>query len=59
MSGKADASGLVSKIWYFDSMGYTLHGHLNSFLGKNLSLYLPIRAWFMIALVAHVHRKFE
>ena len=40
-------------------MGYMLHRHEKSFLGKNLSLYLPIRALLIIALVALAHSKFN
>ena len=42
-----------------DSMGYWPHGQLNSLLGKNLSLYSPISAWLMIALVALVQSELE
>ena len=47
-----------SRIWQ-NSMGYNLHGHLNSSLGKNLSLYLPIGAWLVNVLEAHIHREFK
>ena len=38
---------------------YSLYGHTNSFLGKNLSQYLPIGAWLTMALVALAHNEFE
>ena len=47
------------KICRLDSMGYWPHGQLSSLLGKNLSLYSPIGAWLVIALVALVQSKFE
>ena len=40
-------------------IGCMLHGHEKSSLGKNLSLYLPIRVWLIIALVALIHNKFD
>jgi len=40
-------------------MEYDLHGHLNFSLGKNLSLYSPVRAWLVIALEACAYREFE
>ena len=33
--------------------------HVKDSLGKNLSLYSPIRVWFMISLVMQVHIKFD
>ena len=46
-------------IWCLDLIGYWLQGHLNSSLGKNLSLYLPVSAWLVIALEALVHKELE
>ena len=40
-------------------MGYDLHGQLKLSQGKNLSLYSPIGAWFVIALVALAYSEFE
>ena len=40
-------------------IGYLLHGHANSSLGKNLSQYSPIGAWLTMALVALAHSEFE
>ena len=40
-------------------IGYLLHGHMNSFLGKNLSWYSLIGAWLTMALVALAHSEFE
>ena len=40
-------------------MGYNSHGQLKFSLGKNLSLYLPIGVWLVIALVALAHNKLE
>ena len=47
------------KIWHLDLIGYIPHGHLNSSLGKNLSLYSPIGAWLVIALEALAHKEFK
>ena len=47
------------RIWCLISMGYSPHRQLKSSLGKNLSLYSPIGAWLMIALVALAHSEFE
>ena len=41
------------------SIGYMLQGYEKSFLEKNLSQYLPIGAWLIMALVALVHNEFE
>ena len=41
------------------SIGYSLHEHENSKLGKNQSLYSPMGAWLVIALVARAHSKLE
>jgi len=38
---------------------YKLQGHLNFFLEKNLSLYLPIRMLLVITCKAHIHNEFE
>ena len=46
-------------MYLLDSIRKLPLGHLNSSLGKNLSQYLPIRAWLVIALVAHAHNKLE
>ena len=40
-------------------IGYLLHRHMNSSLGKNLSQYSLIGAWLTMALIALVHSKFE
>jgi len=42
-----------------DLMGYWPHGQLNSLLGENLSLYSPVSAWLVIALVALAQSKLE
>ena len=47
------------RMWCLDSIGYNLHRQLNSSLGKNLSRYSPIGAWFVMALVALAHKKLE
>ena len=41
------------------SIEYNLHKQLKSSLGKNLSLYLLIGAWFVIALKALAYKEFE
>ena len=41
------------------SIGYLLHGHKNSELGKNQSLYSPMGIWLVIALVALAHSELE
>jgi len=46
-------------MYHLDLIGYDLHGHLNSSLGKNLSLYSPIGAWFVITLEALVHKELK
>ena len=38
---------------------YMPYEHEKSFLRKNLSLYLPVGAWLIMALVALVHNKFD
>ena len=40
-------------------MGYNPHEQLQFSLEKNLSLYLLIEAWLVIALVALVHNELE
>jgi len=50
---------LLWKMCCLDSIGYDPHGHLNSSLEKNLSLYSPVRVWFVIALEALVHKELE
>ena len=40
-------------------MEYILYGQLKLSQEKNLSLYLSIGAWFVIALVTLAHSKFE
>ena len=47
------------KICHLDSIGYKLHGQANVPPGKNLSQYLLIGAWLMMALVALVQRELE
>ena len=47
------------KMWHLVSIGYCLQEQLNSFLGKNLSLYSSIRAWLVIALDTLVHNELE
>ena len=47
------------RIWCLDLIGYNLHRQLKSSLEKNLSLYSPIGAWLVIALVALTYRKLE
>ena len=47
------------KIWHLVSMGYQSHRHLNSSLGKNLSLNSLIGAWFVMALVVYAQREFK
>ena len=42
-----------------DSIGKLPHRQLKSLLGKNLRQYSPIEVWFVIALVAQAHNKFE
>jgi len=42
-----------------DLIEYWPHRHLNSLFGKNLSLYLPISTWLVIALVALAQRELE
>ena len=44
---------------HLDSIKYDPHEHLNSSLGKNLSLYSSIGAWFIIALEALAHKELE
>jgi len=46
-------------IYCLDLMGYWSYRHLNSLFGKNLSLYSPIGAWLVIALVALTQRELE
>ena len=40
-------------------IGYCLHGHLNSSLGKNRRQYSPIGVWLVMALVALAHSELE
>jgi len=47
------------RMWCLDLMEYDLYGHLNSFLGKNLTLCSPVGAWLVIALEACIHREFK
>ena len=44
---------------YLVSIEYSLHRHLNSSWGKNLSQYSPIEAWLMIAFEALTQSKLE
>ena len=46
-------------MWCFDSIEYKLHRHLNSSQGKNLSWYLPIGVWLIIALVALIYNELK
>ena len=41
------------------SIGYSLHGHLNSSCRKNLSWYSPMAVWLTIALEALAQSKLE
>ena len=41
------------------SIEYSLHIYVKESLGKNLSLYLLIGAWFVISLVIQVHIEFD
>ena len=41
------------------SIEYSLHEHENSELGKNRSLYSPMGAWLVIALIARAHSELE
>ena len=47
------------RMCHLDSIGYCLQGQLNSSLGKNLSLYLPIRAWLVITLETLAYNVLE
>ena len=47
------------RMWWWVSIGYNPHGHLNSSWGKKWRQYSPIGAWLTIALVALVHSEFE
>ena len=46
-------------MYHLISIGYSLHGHLNSSLGKNLRWYSSIGAWLTITLKALVQSEFE
>jgi len=41
------------------SIGKLPHGHVKGSLGKSLSLYSPMGAWFVISLVMHAHNELE
>ena len=47
------------RMCHLDLIGYDLHGYLNFSLRKNLSLYSPIGAWFVITLEALVHKELK
>ena len=47
------------RIYILVLMGKLLHGYINNLLGKNLSQYSPIRAWFVISFVTYAHNKLE
>ena len=47
------------RMYYLNSIGYDLYKYLNFSLRKNLSLYSPIRAWFVIALEALAYNELK
>jgi len=56
-SWKQDILGLNSRNMRIFSIGELLYRHANNLLEKNLSIYLPIGAWFVIRLMMWVYSK--